>query len=57
MPDIYNEMIHLFPAFFEQEGLIKIPFLFISSIIFAELSWAIVEKPLQKLKMKFNYAG
>lgn len=56
MPDVYNEMIHLFPAFFGQEGFIKIPFLFISSIIFAELSWAIIEKPLQKLKMKFNYA-
>jgi peptidoglycan/LPS O-acetylase OafA/YrhL len=53
MPDFYNQMNDLFPNIFKIESPVKIPFLFISAIIFAELSWYIVEKPLLKLKSKY----
>ena len=55
MPDFYNQMSDFFPKIFYASSVIKLPFLFLASLIFAQLSWMIIEKPILKLKGKFNY--
>lgn len=55
MPDVYNVMTDLYPRFFPAVSPIRIPFLFISAILFAEYSWHLIEKPVLKLKDKFQY--
>ena len=55
MPDFYNEMTVFFPKIFYASSVVKLPFLFVSSLIFAQLSWVIIEKPILKLKERFNY--
>jgi len=53
MPDFYNQMIEWFPNLFYLKSPVGIPFLFVSTLVFAELSWFIIEKPLLKLKRYF----
>lgn len=55
MPDVYNVMTDLYPTFFPAVSLLRIPFLFVSAILFAEYSWHLIEKPILKLKEKFQY--
>ena len=55
MPDFYNEMTVFFPKIFYASSVVKLPFLFVSSLIFAQLSWVIIEKPILKLKERFNH--
>lgn len=53
MPDFYNQMIDWFPSVFYLKSPIGTPFLFVASLVFAELSWFVIEKPLLKLKRYF----
>ena len=56
MPDFYNQMIDLFPQYFYSDSPYKIFFLFLFSLIFAEISWFAIEKPILKLKSWFQYS-
>lgn len=56
MPDFYNQMIDWFPQYFYIDSPFRILFLIIFSIIFAEISWLIIEKPIMNLKSKFQYS-
>jgi peptidoglycan/LPS O-acetylase OafA/YrhL len=53
MPDFYNFVAGIFP----QTGFesVKTLFYFASALIFAELSWIIIERPLLHLKHYFKY--
>tara|TARA_B110001450_G_C17641678_1_gene489544 strand:- start:30 stop:1109 length:1080 start_codon:yes stop_codon:yes gene_type:complete len=55
MPDFYNQMTVFLPKIFYAGSTIKLPFLFASSLIFAQLSWMLIERPILKLKGRFNY--
>lgn len=55
MPDFYNQMIDWYPTVFYKEHFIYTPFLFLSSIVFAQLSWLIIEKPILLLKKRYEY--
>lgn len=55
MPDFFNQMIDWFPKYFNIDSPYKTFYLFLFSIIFAELSWYIIEKPILKLKKRFEY--
>lgn len=57
MPDLYNKFIQWFPGTFSSESGIRIPFLFIASIVIAQISWLLVEKPINRLKAKYAYSG
>ena len=54
MPDFYNQIIELFPEIFIEGSPIKTPFLFLSTIAFAEISWLLIENPLMKIKNRFR---
>ena len=56
MPDFYNQLIEWFPNHFSSGSIFRTPFLFVSSIVFAECSWYLLEKPVMKLKDKFQYS-
>lgn len=56
MPDFYNQMSFWFPQLFENNGVLKTPFLFLSSIVFAQISFSLIEKPILKLKKKIGYS-
>lgn len=55
MRDFYNQMIDLFPNYFYSESPFKIFFLFLFSIVFAEISWFLIEKPIYRFKSRFQY--
>jgi peptidoglycan/LPS O-acetylase OafA/YrhL len=54
MPDFYNQMSDWIPAYFYNGSHYRTPFLFMSAIAFAECSWFIIEKPLLKIKDRFQ---
>ena len=54
MPDLYNYTSEHF-KFIEGITWFKKIFLFLSSIIIAQLSWTIIEAPVVRLKKKINY--
>jgi len=56
MPDFYNQMVDLFPNILSLGNSFKTPFLFVSSVVFAECSWFLLEKPIMNLKNKFQYS-
>lgn len=56
MPDFYNQMSDFFPSFFYTESPYKILFWFLFTLMFAELSWFLVEKPILQLKKRFQYS-
>lgn len=56
MPDFYNQMIDLFPNYFYLESPFRIFFLFLFSLIFAQISWLLIEKPTISLKSRFQYS-
>jgi peptidoglycan/LPS O-acetylase OafA/YrhL len=53
MPDFYNQMIEFFPEYLSAESNLKLPFLFVSSLFFAQCSWFLIEKPLMAFKYKY----
>lgn len=57
MPDFYNQMIDLFPHYFYIESPFRTFFLFLFSLIFAQISWLVIEKPITKLKKWFQYSN
>lgn len=57
MPDFYNQMADFFPSVFTPESPIRIPFLFVATLLFAICSWLIIERPVLLLKKKLEYAG
>lgn len=56
MPDFYNQMIDWFPKYFYLESPFKTFWLFAFSLLFAEFSWFLFEKPILRLKNKFQYS-
>lgn len=57
MPDFYNQMIDIIPQYFSVNSPYKTFCLFLFSFAFAECSWFLVERPLMKLKHKFQYSS
>ena len=53
MPDLYNEIVEKFPNSFLLQSHMRTTFLFIATIIVAELSWFIIERPLLSLKSRY----
>ncbi len=56
MPDFYNLVKEMIPNFIPEGENFRTIFLFITAIGFAECSWYLVEKPIMKLKDKFQYS-
>lgn len=55
MPDFFNQCKEWLPALNETSANFQVGFLFISSLVFAQVSWIVIEKPVLGLKDKFSY--